>query len=285
VADKELPRSVLAAEIDRIRRLGVIFKAKVKVGRDVTLVQLREEFAAVFLALGTCKGTDLGVLGFDSARDKLVVKAQTYETEIPGVFAGGDVWRQRKMVIRSLADGKEAAVAISQFLQGQPVIGAERPFNSRMGQLESQELAKLAGMAGKGGRMKPAGVGAGFVDAQARVEARRCLHCDCRKPESCKLRMHAQTYGAKDTRYRGSRRGFDLQLDHPKVIYESGKCIDCGLCVRITEKQREALGLTFIGRGFDVRVAVPFDRSIDEALAQTAEEVVAACPTGALAFK
>ena len=46
----------------------------------------------------------------------------------------------------------------------------------------------------------------------------------------------------------------------------------------------EPLGLTFIGRGFDVRVAAPFDRPIEEGLRTVAEECVRHCPTGALAF-
>jgi NADH dehydrogenase/NADH:ubiquinone oxidoreductase subunit G len=47
---------------------------------------------------------------------------------------------------------------------------------------------------------------------------------------------------------------------------------------------REPLGLTFIGRGFDVQVAAPFNQSIEEGLLKVAEECVKHCPTGALAF-
>ena len=42
-----------------------------------------------------------------------------------------------------------------------------------------------------------------------------------------------------------------------------------------------AAGLTFVGRGFDVRIGVPFDRSMDEALGKVAAQCVAACPVGA----
>jgi NADH dehydrogenase/NADH:ubiquinone oxidoreductase subunit G len=77
---------------------------------------------------------------------------------------------------------------------------------------------------------------------------------------------------------------FTQQARHQKIIYESGKCIDCGLCVQIAREAGEEVGLTFIGRGFDVRVAVPFDGSIADGLKKSADKCVAACPTGALAF-
>lgn len=86
-------------------------------------------------------------------------------------------------------------------------------------------------------------------------------------------------------RYKSERRLFEQYTQHPEVIYEPGKCIDCGLCVQITAEAGEKLGLSFVGRGFDVRVTVPFGKSIVEGLKHTAAQCVATCPTGALAFK
>jgi NADH dehydrogenase/NADH:ubiquinone oxidoreductase subunit G len=54
--------------------------------------------------------------------------------------------------------------------------------------------------------------------------------------------------------------------------------------VRIAEEAREPHGLAFVGRGFDVRLAAPFDRPIAEGLGKAAAACVKACPTGALAF-
>jgi len=73
-------------------------------------------------------------------------------------------------------------------------------------------------------------------------------------------------------------------LAEPNVIYDPGKCIACGICVQITSNAGEELGLTFIGRGFNMRVGVPFDRPIEEGLRKVAAQCVSACPTGALAF-
>jgi len=47
---------------------------------------------------------------------------------------------------------------------------------------------------------------------------------------------------------------------------------------------QEEFGLTFIGRGFNVKVGVPFNNSIEKGLQKVAITVANACPTGALAL-
>jgi NADPH-dependent glutamate synthase beta subunit-like oxidoreductase len=285
VLEQDLPRSVLDAEIGQIQALGVVFKQQVHVGTDLTLEELLKTFDAVFLGMGNVKANDLEILGFDPGHVPLVVDKNTYQTDIPGVFAGGDMRRRLKLTVRSLEDGKKAAMNIDRFLKGETVIGSKRPFNSRMGKLEPEELAQLTGPLGTVKRAQTFEPDIGLTKEQAQGEASRCLHCDCRKADSCKLRVYAQEYEAKATHYRGKRRLFVRMNEHSDLIYEPGKCISCGICVRITEQQREKLGLTFNGRGFDVKVAVPFNQSTQTGLTKTANEVVKACPTGALAFK
>jgi ferredoxin len=235
--------------------------------------------------MGNIKSNDLEMLGFDPEHVPLVVDKDTFQTEIPGVFAGGDMRRRLKLTVRSLEDGKRAAMSMDRFLKGETLTGSQRPFNSRMGKLEPEELAQLTGPVGAIKRTQPFNSVNGLTQEQAQAEGSRCLHCDCRKAESCKLRIYAQEYGAKTTHYRGKRRSFVLMDEHPDLIYEQGKCINCGICVRLSEQQQEKLGMTFIGRGFDVKVAVPFNQSIQMGLTKTAHDVVVTCPTGALAFK
>jgi NADH dehydrogenase/NADH:ubiquinone oxidoreductase subunit G len=124
-----------------------------------------------------------------------------------------------------------------------------------------------------------------FLPDEAVEQAARCLHCDCRGLSACKLRRYAAQYGADPHRYHGPRRLFRQIAQQSAVIYEPGKCIDCGLCIQIAQRAGEPLGLSFVGRGFDVRVGVPFNRSLEEALGKVAAQCVAACPTAALAFK
>jgi NADH dehydrogenase/NADH:ubiquinone oxidoreductase subunit G len=52
--------------------------------------------------------------------------------------------------------------------------------------------------------------------------------------------------------------------------------------VQITSEAAEPLGLAFVGRGFDVHVAVPFDEPLSKALQKVADRCIEACPTGAI---
>ena len=126
---------------------------------------------------------------------------------------------------------------------------------------------------------------AGFNQQEAVSEATRCLRCDCRSSGHCALQSYAEAYGADASRFRQQRRKFEQYVQPGGVIFEPGKCILCGICVKLTEMAQEPLGLTFIGRGFDVRVATPFNRSIQDGLQNAAAECVRCCPTGALTFK
>ena len=111
-----------------------------------------------------------------------------------------------------------------------------------------------------------------------------CLHCDCRSSGHCALQRYARIYEADASRFRQTRREFERQYQPGGVIFEPGKCILCGICVKLAEQAAEPLGLSFVGRGFNVRVAAPFHQPISEGLRKVAADCVRHCPTGALAF-
>ena len=263
-SEEELPRDVLDGEIARILRLGIEFRPETRLGRDASLDELRGQFDAVLIAWGA---TEVG-------KDAL-------PASIEGVFAAGGAVRGKGLVVRSVADGKEAAAAIGRFLAGGPLVGPSPPFSTKIGRMDRGELVFLSAGAGEGQRLDAPSLDA----AQAVAQAARCMHCDCRGLATCKLRHYAALYAADPRRYDAPRRPFEKDAQHADVVFESGKCIDCGLCVQIAAAAGETLGLTFIGRGFDVRVAAPFGGSLAEALTKAAAACVAACPTGALAMK
>jgi len=283
--DREiLSENVIDAEIALIEKIGVRFKSGCRVGRDIRFETIRSDFDAVFIATGSVgQGNEFS--GIEKKGDSIKADKKTYAASLKGVFAGGDVTGKRQLAVRAVADGKEAAIAMDQFLSGEEVIGPVKRFNSRMGKCDPGELDVFVEQAGKQVRMHPEGKGDGFTAMQAMAEAKRCLHCQCRKPDDCKLRELADEFEAKASKYKSKRRLFRQYCEHADVIYEPGKCIDCGLCVQIAKEHNEELGLTFVGRGFDVRPAVPFHGTMKNALNKTAKKCVEMCPTGALAMK
>ena len=63
-----LEKSVIRAEIDVLREMGVVFRTGVEVGKDVTLDDLRREgYLAFYLAPGASRGAKLGIPGEDLA--------------------------------------------------------------------------------------------------------------------------------------------------------------------------------------------------------------------------
>jgi ferredoxin len=281
--DTELPHETLAGEIVEIERLGVVVNSETRIAGATGLAELRRRFDVVLLACGTTAREQAADWGLPVSQRGISVTPHTFETETPGVFAAGGAIRGKTLVVRCIADGKEVAVAVDQFLRGVAVTGPAVPLTVHIGRMHGEELLTFSGDSTVAVKRLP------DKDALAETEgieqAARCLHCDCRGATSCKLRKYAQQYNAHPRRFKAERRVFQQDARHAEIIYEPGKCIDCGLCIQIAAAAGEPLGLAFVGRGFDVRVAVPFDRSMAEALSKAAAECVAACPTAALAWK
>jgi ferredoxin len=203
---------------------------------------------------------------------------------VPGVFAAGSAVRPVKQVVRAMAEGRAAGECVHQFLTDRPVHRPEKPFSSIMGRIEPGELKLFLRSASAASAVKPCDRCSGLSRREAVAESARCLHCDCRSSGNCVLQHYAQVYGADASRFKSERRSYEQQIQPGGVIFEPGKCILCGICVKLAETAHETLGLTFVGRGFDVRVAAPFNLEVNEGLRKVAAECVRHCPTGALEF-
>jgi len=108
----------------------------------------------------------------------------TFATNVPGIFAGGDVVTGPQTVVKAVFAGKEAAVSIDRYLQGADVkAGREKDW--------TKDLADKADVSAvpkvpreKYPHMKPEErrtnfkeVGIGFSEEEAVREAQRCLAC------------------------------------------------------------------------------------------------------------
>ena len=108
------------------------------------------------------------------------------------------------LVVRSVADGHEAAMAIGGYLAVGKAAGQPKPFSVRAGKMASEELTRWIAMGSSTSRQEPK-EDATLLEAAA--QSARCLHCDCRAVDTCKLRRYATEYGADWDRFRGGRTG------------------------------------------------------------------------------
>ena len=121
----------------------------------------------------------------------LVVDENTLSTNIPGIFAGGDFTTGPTYVIRAIASGRRAAIAIERYLQGET--GRIRIIDEKTETVEDTGLALDEETTEEKPRIeiqleKPEErvrdfreVEKGFTREEAHREAMRCLRCDLEK--------------------------------------------------------------------------------------------------------
>jgi formate dehydrogenase (NADP+) beta subunit len=140
-----------------------------------------EDVAADTVLLSVGQMPDLSFLG-DVAR--LQLNAETLETEMPGVFAAGDVAYGARLMIDAIASGKKAARSVYRYLTGKE-IGIE----ATQLHFEIADYHREAGYEGRGRTHIPVTparerladplrlVETGYTEVQAVSEGGRCLDC------------------------------------------------------------------------------------------------------------
>lgn len=285
--EKDLPESVLDEEIRTILSLPIEYHPGERLDwtDPKSLLEIRDSFDAVLLCTGPCDLSLLEKSGFDIENSRLRVDTKSFTTSISGVFATGTIFRAHStMIVRSVADGHEAAKSIDRFLREGFASANETLFSIRLGKLSAEELIAFTDahlIENNESDREP--------ENQTRakkiaVESGRCLHCDCRGRDDCLLLEHSKRYHADQQHFSDKKRPAFIVKRSGHIVFEPGKCIKCGLCISVAKSHSEEIGLTFIGRGFDVRVATPFDEPLEKALEKSAAEAIRVCPTAALSF-
>ncbi|MDO9613663.1 MAG: 2Fe-2S iron-sulfur cluster-binding protein [Bacteroidota bacterium] len=276
-----LPAEVIEQELAQIMATGVQIRLNETID-DNRFSELQNDFDAVIVASGTISEGNLS-FGLNTNKAGITVEKTSHATSIPKIFAIGHSVRTSKLAVRSVGQGKEVATVIDNYLKTSEVKGYPVRFNSKFGRLAEIEFIEYQKDSENAPRQKADKEG--FTREAAIREAKRCMHCDCRNPESCVLRELSDRYHAVQKRFQSDERLNVMKFIHREgIVYEPAKCIKCGICVRLTRQHQEEFGFTFIGRGFDVKVGVPFNESIQKGLEKTAAIVAKACPTGALAM-
>lgn len=281
IPDEKLPKKVLDQEIEIIKKMGAKFQMNHELPSD-GLKNLLRQFDGVIIASGEDNAEFDGI---DKKNKSFQTKRNTYQTNMEGIFAIGSAIKPGRVAIRAVAHGKEVALAMDQYIAGETVIGQTQLFNSRIGRMLEDEYDAFMLEADHGPRNETKNQ-EGFTLEQVQKEASRCMHCDCRKKFDCQLRDYSHEYEASQKRYFPKERPVVRKVfDHEPIVYEPEKCIKCSICVRITARHQEELGLTFIGKGFDVEISAPFDNNQKGVFEKTAALCAEKCPTSALALK
>jgi NADH-quinone oxidoreductase subunit F len=115
-----------------------------------------------------------------------VLRADPYtlETDMEGVFAGGDVVSGPASVIEAIAAGKQAAITIDKYLGGKGIIAEklappeEKPEMTEMEEEEEKRRPEMTRLSMKRRFKDFSQVELGLTQKQAIEEANRCLRCD-----------------------------------------------------------------------------------------------------------
>jgi len=116
-----------------------------------------------------------------SSYGTVVVDPVTLQTNLPGIFAGGDAVKGGATVIDAIADGKRAAISIDRYLRGQDMWAKREEGVTRVEEVPKVGMEKrprqVMPLLPRAERLSDKEVELGFTEEMVREEANRCLAC------------------------------------------------------------------------------------------------------------
>lgn len=187
IQEEILPKKILEEEIASIQALGVIFESNLA-GSE--LGAGTDGFDAVYIGLDDpFTKVDLGL---DKDENGLViVDPISLQTSKEKIFAGG----QGEGTVWNAADGRRGALSIQRFLQEASLTTSrenEGPHETRLQSFHkgTPDIPEI-----------PSASPFGYTQEEARLEAERCLSCQCLEcVKLCRYLQHYKTYPKKAVR-------------------------------------------------------------------------------------
>lgn len=197
---------------------------------------------------GTIKGGELEESIVLTPAGMIKANPRSSETNIEGVFAGGDAANGPKSVIQAVVSARRAANNINAYVMGVPKEPADTRFNFTRGKgFDDVDLKNFDGVNVKLREKMPARppetaiqdfdeVKLGFTERMARREAERCLSCGCTAFDRCDLKDLSIEYDVNINKTgMGTRPKYAKDFTHPAFIVDKNKCIYCRRCERVCE--------------------------------------------------
>lgn len=215
----------------------------------------------------------------------------TFATNIPGVFAGGDVINKgANIAIKAIGDAKKASDIINSYLEG-VLIPYEAPYVVIRDHIMTEEhfrdkdiayRSPMPHLAANDRKYSFEEVNLGFDPEKAMADAKRCLECGCHDVFECKLFNYANEYDVEPEIYEGEVHFREEDDNHPFIVRNADKCILCGLCVRVCDEVMDNGALGLVNRGFDTIVKPSLDLPLSETSCISCGQCVSVCPVGAI---
>ncbi len=216
------------------------------------------------------------------------VKKGTFETNLKGVFAGGDAVTGPDIAIGAIAQGQQAAGVMNSYLDGKiipyydlPLVYQDDLTKEDFKDREVKERVEHHTVNAEIRRNTFQPILPTMTEEEALREASRCLECGCKDYFDCQLVDYIKKYEIDTTKDYGKKERKYKETDHPFIAQNQDKCVQCGLCVRTCQEVVGAAALGLVNRGFDTVIAPEFEHGLKDTDCISCGQCIDVCPTGA----
>ena len=223
------------------------------------------------------------------------VDPETMSTSLEGVFAGGDCITGPDIAIEAIGAGQRAARAMHEYLTTGRVTPRKAEYSCSKGDWRSIPAEEFQNV--HAAERNPIPTVAADVRKQdfaestrtwdaptAMREAARCLSCGCTERYDCNLREYATAYDVVFDQENPAR-PLPVDNDHPILVRDPGKCILCGLCLKVCREMEGTSALSLYETNGVLTIGPNDHRPLDKTSCVSCGHCVTVCPTGALTFK